>query len=52
MMEEFGDKRPIPDPTTLTTAQLVREVAALEKLLTQRIDAAQMAGETGRRHLT
>jgi DNA-directed RNA polymerase len=34
-----GGSRPVPDPTTLTTEALMREVAALKELITVQIDA-------------
>jgi hypothetical protein len=39
----MADDSRVPDPTPLTTAQLQREVAALEKLFTQRMDAIEKA---------
>jgi hypothetical protein len=38
-----GDVRPVPDPTTLTTAQLLRELGALRELLFTRLDAMDKA---------
>ena len=38
-----GDIKPVPDPTTLTTAQLIRELASLRKLIFTRIDAMDKA---------
>jgi hypothetical protein len=35
------DRRPIPDPTILTTQQLFREIAALEKILITRIEGVK-----------
>ena len=35
------DRRPIPDPTVLTTQQLQREIQALRDILNTRIDAVQ-----------
>lgn len=37
------DIKPIPDPTVLTTAQLLRELASLRELLEARLDAADEA---------
>jgi hypothetical protein len=37
------DWRPIPDPTTLTTEQLRRELSALREILTARLDAMDRA---------
>jgi hypothetical protein len=37
------DWRPIPDPTSLTTAQLRRELSALREILTARLDAMDTA---------
>lgn len=37
--------RPVPDPTLLTTQQLVREIAALKELLETRLDAMDIATE-------
>jgi len=34
-----GSRFPVPDPTTLTTEALRREVASLQVLIEQRIDA-------------
>jgi hypothetical protein len=42
---------PIPDPTVLTTAALQREVAALEKLLDQRINAIEQAVKVAHENL-
>ncbi len=36
-----GDKRPIPDPTVLTTAQLYREIGSLRELIEGEIDSAK-----------
>jgi hypothetical protein len=38
-----GDWRPIPDPTTLTTEQLRRELSALREILTARLDGMDRA---------
>lgn len=38
-MSDGGDHRPVPDPTTLTTSALNREVRAVRELLDGRIDA-------------
>jgi len=38
-----GDFRPVPDPTVLTTAQLLRELGALRELLETRLDAMDLA---------
>jgi hypothetical protein len=38
-----GDSRPTPDPTTLTTEQLRRELSALRELLEARLDAMEQA---------
>jgi hypothetical protein len=40
-----GDWRPIPDPTTLTTEQLRRELSALREILTARLDGMDRATE-------
>jgi len=37
------DRRPIPDPTVLTTRQLLREVTALKELVGTRLDAMDKA---------
>jgi hypothetical protein len=39
------DSRPVPDPTALTTVQLLRELGSLRDLLTARLDAKQEAFE-------
>jgi predicted ribonuclease toxin of YeeF-YezG toxin-antitoxin module len=39
--ETNGGSRPIPDPTVLTTEQLLREIASLEKLQGARLDAVE-----------
>ncbi len=44
-MHRDGDSRPIPDPTQLTTQQLVREIAALKELVFTRLDAIDRATE-------
>src|SRR6185437_13512206 len=38
-----GDWRPVPDPTTLTTEQLRRELSALREILTARLDGMDRA---------
>lgn len=38
-----GDWRPVPDPTVLTTAQLLREQAALRELIETRLDGMDTA---------
>jgi hypothetical protein len=38
-----GDWRPVPDPTLLTTEQLLREIAALRELIFTRIDGMDTA---------
>lgn len=38
-----GDVRPIPDPTSLTTAQLYRELASLRGIIETRLDAMDKA---------
>jgi len=38
-----ADRRPIPDPTVLTTQQLQREVAALKEIIFTRLDANDKA---------
>lgn len=38
-----GDIRPIPDPTTLTTAQLRRELSSLRELVEARLDGMDRA---------
>jgi hypothetical protein len=38
-----GDWRPVPDPTILTTAQLLREQAALRELIETRLDGMDTA---------
>jgi len=43
MTLQEGDRRPIPDPTALTTEQLLREVNALKELLTMRMDGMENA---------
>jgi hypothetical protein len=40
-----GDWRPTPDPTTLTTAQLRREISALREVLQAQIDGMNRATE-------
>jgi hypothetical protein len=40
-----SDWRPIPDPTTLTTEQLRRELSALREVLTARLDGMDRATE-------
>lgn len=37
------DRRPIPDPTVLTTQQLVREIAALKEIIGTRLDGMDKA---------
>jgi hypothetical protein len=44
-MHRDGDSRPIPDPTQLTTQQLVREISALKELIFTRLDAIDRATE-------
>jgi hypothetical protein len=39
------DWRPVPDPTTLTTEQLRRELSALREILTARLDGMDTATE-------
>jgi hypothetical protein len=38
-----GDWRPVPDPTTLTTEQLRRELSALREIITARLDGYDTA---------
>jgi hypothetical protein len=38
-----GDRRPIPDPTTLTTQQLLREILAVRELFETRLDGMDKA---------
>jgi len=40
---ERGDWRPVPDPTTLTTEQLRRELSGLREILTARLDGMDRA---------
>ena len=40
---EGGDWRPVPDPTLLTTAQLLRELGALRELIETRLDGMDRA---------
>jgi hypothetical protein len=40
-----GDRRPIPDPTALTTAQLRRELASLREVVEARLDGMDRATE-------
>lgn len=42
---DHSDWRPIPDPTTLTTEQLRRELSALREVLTARLDGMDRATE-------
>jgi hypothetical protein len=39
------DRRPVPDPTVLTTAQLLREIAALREMFGARLDGMDRATE-------
>lgn len=43
MDEIERDKRPVPDPTVLTTAALTREISSLEKVLSTRLDGMDRA---------
>jgi len=43
--ERERDRRPVPDPTILTTQQLQREVAALKEIIFTRLDANDKAVE-------
>ena len=45
MTEGGGDWRPVPDPTLLTTQQLLRELAALRELLEARLNGMDRATE-------
>ncbi len=48
---EDGDRKPIPDPTELTTAQLLRELLTLRELLHGEIESLKelmQQGFTGR----
>jgi O6-methylguanine-DNA--protein-cysteine methyltransferase len=40
---DHGDWRPVPDPTTLTTEQLRRELSGLREILTARLDGMDRA---------
>jgi hypothetical protein len=42
---EKSDWKPVPDPTTLTTEQLRRELSALREILTARLDGMDKATE-------
>lgn len=41
--EDQGGSRPVPDPTALTTQQLIREMGGLRELLETRLDAMDKA---------
>lgn len=43
MLNGDADRRPVPDPTVLTTEQLQREIAALRDLIYTRLDAMDTA---------
>jgi hypothetical protein len=42
-IDSIRDVRPVPDPTKLTTAQLLREIQALKELLFMRLDGMDRA---------
>jgi hypothetical protein len=44
-LPSYTDTRPIPDPTVLTTQQLLRELAALREIIFTRLDAMDRATE-------
>jgi hypothetical protein len=46
-----ADRFPVPDPTTLTTEALRREIDALKELLTQAIDGVRREGENDEKRI-
>lgn len=46
-MDEHGDKKPVPDPTALTTEQLNREISRLDEIVKLRSEAgrAELEGQ-------
>lgn len=47
-----SDQRPVPDPTVLTTEQLLREVAAVKELMETQLDAQDRRVTEGDERLT